>query len=114
LQNRDILLSQQAILTECYKELRGYIGEQMESWQFTKQNYSLGAPHFIRHAKGRPVTLWSQYGGDVIGGELRTSNGITVINEGDYIMKDINGEIYICRPEEYNNDSRRPKWGRYS
>lgn len=64
------------------------------AWQFTKENYSLGAPSFIRRhfitgsdSDTAVVHLWSQYGGDVIGGELNINGVVIPIYEGDYIVK---------------------------
>ena len=56
----------------------------IDAWQFTKKNYKEGAPQFIRQAKS--VELWSQYGGDVIGGEIKTLEGVMTISENDYII----------------------------
>ena len=72
---------------------------KVDAWQFTKKNFSKGAPEFIRHAKGKPVTLYSQYGGEVIYGEIETLEGIMHISENDYIIKGVSGEIYACKPD---------------
>ena len=69
----------------------------IEAWQFTKENYKEGSPLFIRKAK--VVDLWSQYGGDVIGGEIKTLEGVMTISENDYIIKGVQGEFYPCKPE---------------
>jgi len=37
----------------------------IEAWQFTKENFKKGAPHWIKHSN-RKVELWSQYGGNSI------------------------------------------------
>lgn len=71
----------------------------IEAWQFTKNNYSEGAPGFIKHAAGNPVTLFSQFGGDVISGEIKTLEGIMQVSEGDWIIKGVNGEFYPCKPD---------------
>ena len=69
----------------------------IEAWQFSKDNYHKGAPDFIRSEK--MVTLWSQHGGEVIGGEVGTLEGEMTISENDYIIKGINGEFYPCKPD---------------
>lgn len=72
---------------------------EVEAWQFTKKNYAVGAPHFIRHAHGNPVTLWSQHGGKVIGGEIKTLEGVMTVSENDWIIKGVKGEFYPCKPD---------------
>lgn len=64
------------------------------AWQFTKQNFSIGAPLFIRRyfidgseSDAAVVHLWSQYGGEVIAGELNINGAVVPIYEGDYIVK---------------------------
>ena len=69
----------------------------VDAWQFTKKNYVDGAPQFIRQAKD--IDLWSQYGGDVISGEIKTLEGVMTISENDYIIKGIQGEFYPCKPD---------------
>lgn len=69
----------------------------IEAWQFSKGNYNKGAPDFIRSEK--TVTLWSQYGGEVIGGEIETLEGEMTISENDYIIKGINGEFYPIKAD---------------
>jgi len=69
----------------------------IDAWQFTKESYKGGIPQFIRKAKN--VELWSQYGGDVIGGEIQTLEGVMAIFENDYIIKGVQGEFYPCKPD---------------
>ena len=69
----------------------------IEAWQFTKKNFKVGAPDFIQYSD--IVTLWSQYGGNVIGGEIKTLEGVMQISENDWIIKGINGEFYPCKPD---------------
>ncbi|MGO5010802.1 hypothetical protein ACTQ5K_02790 [Niallia sp. Sow4_A1] len=64
----------------------------VEAWQFTKKNFAKGVPEFILYAPDKPITLFSQYAGSVIYGELKTPDGLIKINEGDYIVKDEQGE----------------------
>lgn len=72
---------------------------EIEAWQFTKKNYAEGAPSFIKHAPNNPVSLFSQYGGEVVGGEIKTLEGVMQVTEGDYIIKGVKGEFYPCKPE---------------
>lgn len=70
----------------------------IEAWHFTKENYNHGSPDFIRNA-GNIVDLWSQHGGRVIGGEIKTLEGVMGISENDYIIKGVQGELYPCKPD---------------
>ena len=70
----------------------------IDAWKFTKENYKTGAPDFIRHSNGA-VTLWSQYGGDVIEGWIETLEGKMRVSENDFIIKGVNGEFYPCKPD---------------
>lgn len=72
----------------------------IEAWQFTKENYHEGLPREFRYAKnGKDIKLWSQFGGDVIGGEINTLEGVMEISENDYIIKGVQGEFYPCKPD---------------
>lgn len=73
---------------------------EIEAWQFTKKNYADGAPQFIRQSKD--IELWSQYGGDVIGGEVKTLEGVMTVSENDYIIKGVQGEFYPCKPDIFH------------
>lgn len=77
---------------------------EVEAWQFTKKNFADGAPRFIRHSNGydddsKLVSLWSQYGGDIIGGRIKTLEGEMTVSENDFIIKGVNGEFYPCKPD---------------
>lgn len=71
----------------------------IEAWQFTKKNFTKGAPDFIRYAYNKPVTLYSQYAGEVIYGEIETLEGKMKVSENDYIIKGVQGEFYPCKPD---------------
>ena len=77
----------------------------IDAWQFTKKNYKNGAPDFIRHENH--VVLWSQYGGDIIGGEIQTLEGKMTISENDFIIKGVNGEFYPCKPDIFEKTYER-------
>ena len=68
----------------------------IDAWQFTKENYSKSTPREFRHLS---VSLWSQHGGAVIGGEIDTLEGKLAISENDWIIKGIQGEFYPCKPD---------------
>jgi len=69
----------------------------IDAWQFTKKNYSEGAPRWIRHSDDK-VRLWSQYGGKVIGGRIEKLEGVHTVSENDYIIRGVAGEFYPCKP----------------
>ena len=78
----------------------------IEAWQFTKKNFAEGVPRWIRYIgeegnlkDNKAVVLWSQYGGKVIAGEIKTLEGIMTVSENDWIIKGINGEFYPCKPD---------------
>ncbi len=73
----------------------------VEAWQFTKENYRKGVPPWIKQSN-RKVELWSQYGGDVIGGEIETLEGKYQVSENDYIIKGVKGELYPCKPDIFH------------
>lgn len=57
--------------------------EERTAWQFTRDNFEEGVPDFIRNDKN--ITLFSNYGGKRIGGEVQTPDGIIRIFENDII-----------------------------
>ena len=90
---------------KCYKN-----DSVVEYWQFTRINYNYGVPSFIRkiinnsiEIKENTVTLWSQYGGEVIAGEYITSTGDTInINENDYIVINHDNTIHVYSPLQFD------------
>ena len=70
----------------------------IEAWQFTKENYKKGAPHWVKYSN-RKIELWSQYGGSSIGGEIETLEGNHEVSENDWIIKGVKGELYPCKPD---------------
>ena len=75
----------------------------VEAYQFTKKNYRRDKePVWLRQAiNNGKVILFSQYGGDVIGGEIKTLEGTMIISENDFIIKGANGEFYPCKPDMF-------------
>lgn len=65
-----------------------------EIWHFTKENFREGIPYWIRDSGS--ISLWSQYGGRVIGGEIKCDGYDIDIREGNFIALSIKGEYYIC------------------
>ena len=68
----------------------------IQAWQFTKENYTKGVPHIFR---SKNVSYWSQYGGKIIGGEIKTLEGAMEISENDWVICGVNGEFYPCKPD---------------
>lgn len=68
----------------------------IQAWQFTKENYKEGLPSEFNDDS---VSLWSQCGGRVIGGEIKTLEGVHTVSENDWIIKGVKGEFYPCKPE---------------
>lgn len=71
----------------------------IDAWQFTKENFKEGSPKEFRH---KDISLWSQYGGKVIGGEIKTLEGKHEVSENDWIIKGIKGEFYPCKPDIFD------------
>lgn len=69
----------------------------IEAWQFTKKNFHEGVPRWIKN--NASVVLFSQYGGEVIGGDIITLEGTMIISEDDFIIKGVQGEFYPCKPD---------------
>lgn len=68
----------------------------IEAWQFTKKNFKEGIPKQFRNAD---ISLWSQYGGKIIEGGIKTLEGVMTVSENDWIIKGVNGESYPCKPD---------------
>jgi hypothetical protein len=73
----------------------------IEAWQFTKENFTRSKePNWLKEAiMNKEIALWSQYGRDVIEGEISTLEGTMTISENDFIIKGVNGEFYPCKPD---------------
>lgn len=73
----------------------------IEAWQFTKENFTKDKePDWLKEAiMNKKITIWSQYGGRVIEGEISTLEGTMTISENDFIIKGIQGEFYPCKPD---------------
>lgn len=81
---------------------------EIEAWHFTKENLKKGVPRWVDHLPvnkngyeelNHDISLWSQYGGKKISGEIKTLEGKMTISENDYIIKGVHGELYPCKPD---------------
>lgn len=70
----------------------------VQAWQFTKENFKNGVPQWIKQST-RNITLWSQYGGEIIEGEIHTLEGTHQVIENDWIIKGVKGKLYPCKPD---------------
>lgn len=68
----------------------------IEAWQFTKKNFHNRVPVYFQDES---IEYYSQYGGDVIGADIHTLEGVMHVSENDWIIKGVNGEFYPCKPE---------------
>lgn len=71
----------------------------IEAWQFTKENFKEGLPHEIYH--NPDITLYSQFAGKVIYGEIKTPVSMQRVEENDYIIKGTDDTFYTCKPETF-------------
>jgi hypothetical protein len=73
----------------------------IEAYQFTKVNYHREKmPLWLKEATNNcEIMLFSQYGGDVMGGEIKTLEGTMQISENDFIIKGVSGEFYPVKEE---------------
>lgn len=74
---------------------------EVEAFHFTKENYKREKlPLWLKKAMSYgEISLFSQYGGEVISGDINTLEGKMQISEGDYIIKGVKGEFYPCKPD---------------
>ncbi len=73
----------------------------IEAYQFTRANFCRDKePIWLKQAiQNGEITLWSQYAGEVVEGEIKTLEGVMKVSENDWIIKGINGEFYPCKPD---------------
>ncbi len=69
---------------------------EISAWQLTKENFAKGVPCIFRDEK---IEYFSQNGGEVVGGEINTLEGVMTISENDWIIQGVNGEFYPCKPD---------------
>lgn len=69
----------------------------IEAWKFTRE--ALGdIGSWVRKYRD-DITLFSQYGGEVLYIEIETLEGTMKAELGDYIIKGVQGEFYPCKPD---------------
>lgn len=73
----------------------------IEAYQFTKENFRRDRqPTWLKQAMiSGEIMLFSQYGGKVIGGEIKTLEGVMEVSENDFIVKGVQGEFYPYKPD---------------
>ena len=69
----------------------------VEAWEFTRDSIKV-ADSWVRCYRN-DIVLFSQYGGEVIYIEIKTLEGTTRAELGDYIIKGVQGEFYPCKPD---------------
>lgn len=80
----------------------------VEAYRFTKATFNRDSyPVWLKETMqgdwdNAVIKLWSQYGGKVIGGKIKTLEGEMEVSEGDWIVKGVNGELYACKPDIFN------------
>lgn len=76
----------------------------IEAYNFTKENFKRhNMPLWLKEAiEKNEVELFSQYGGAVIGGTIKTLEGVMIVSESDWIIKGIKNEIYACKPDIFD------------
>ena len=81
------------------KYIKKHILDTVDAWQFTKMNFRSGIPQELNSEN---LSLWSQHGGQVIGGELKLPQGSVVVYEDDWIVKSCNGDIQLYKSEDFD------------
>ena len=69
----------------------------IEAWEFTKESLK-NRDSWVRKYP-EDLTLVSQYGGEKVWLEIDTLEGIMIANEGDFIIKGLEDELYPCKPD---------------
>lgn len=69
----------------------------IEAWEFTRESLKSSDSWVRKYPE--EFTLVSQYGGEKVWLEIDTLEGNMVANEGDFIIKGVEGEFYPCKPD---------------
>ena len=69
----------------------------VEAWEFTRDSIKV-ADSWVRRYRN-DINLFSQYGGEVLYIEIKTLEGTMRAELGDYIIKGVQGEFYLCKPD---------------
>lgn len=108
---KSILAKLKGVLEKCLekgkKDTNKYCEKTavIEAYQFTKENFRRDKePIWLKRAiSDGEITLFSQYGGNAIGGDVKTPGGLVEIFENDYIIKGVQGEFYPCKPDMFES-----------
>lgn len=80
---------------------------EIEAWEFTKK--ALERPDsWLRGPKREYLHLVSQYGGEVLYIEIDTLEGTMRADLGDFIIQGVNGELYPCKPDIFEQTYEQP------
>lgn len=66
---------------------------KVDAWQLTKENIKAGLPDWFDHNK---VHIFN---GEKAMAEVETIEGVLDGEEGDFIIRGIDGEFYVCEPD---------------
>lgn len=69
----------------------------IEAWEFTRKALN-DIDSWVRKYRN-DIKLVSQYGGEVLFIEIKTLEGTMRAELGDYIIKGVQGELYPCKPD---------------
>lgn len=84
------------------KEITTYYkkSDAVHAWQFTRENFREGAPHFIHFDEQGRVELWSQYGGNIIAGRVKFRGKEITVTENDWIVL-YGQEYFVYSPSQF-------------
>ena len=66
---------------------------KVDAWQLTKENVEAGIIEWIN------LDTVYIFDGGVLFAEIVTLEGVMQANEGDYVIKGVQGEFYACKPD---------------
>ena len=73
----------------------------VEAWEFTKEALKR-TNSWVHEPKSEYLHLVSQYGGEVLYIEIDTLEGKMRADLGDFIIEEVNGEFYPCKPDIFH------------
>lgn len=79
----------------------------IEAWEFTKKALER-TDSWLRGEKREYLHLVSQYGGEVLYIEIDTLEGRMRADLGDFIIQGVNGELYPCKPDIFEQTYEKP------
>lgn len=95
--HRSNVVQKGPVLAHTYKNNTTHV--LVHAWQFTKQNYGIGVPNMLR---SKHLSTWSQYGGDVIGGEVVTRSSTVILHENDFVVRTELGDLEVWDSTSFN------------